>query len=305
MTEPIAYLNGQWLPQSQATLPLNDAGFVMGVTVADFVRTFKHRLGDWPAHLARFQENVKEACLWDWRHSDDALTKIAEEIVSRNAPLVEPQQELALIVFATPGKIGYYLGEPGGIDDAQPTLGMHTFPLPYDRYRDMIQYGARLRVSNLVEAPPLTWVSPKLKHRSRMHWWLAERDVWTLDLGASKALLLNEAGHVTETAFANLVIVKGNKLISPTRDTILPGISLQTVEELCPAAGLTFHERDLSLSDCMTADEVMLCGTAFCLASVSRIDDTTFPPSGPVMNRLLEAWNARVGVDIHGQILGD
>lgn len=304
MSEPIAYLNGRWLPQSQATLPLNDAGFVLGATVVDFVRTFNHVLGDWPRHLERFQDGVKEACFWNWNHSDRELTDLAEELVRQNAALIPQDQDLAMIVFATPGRLGYYLGDPEVVGEGAPTLGMHTFPLPMERYRGMIQYGARLRVSNLVEAPPLTWVPPGVKHRSRMHWWLAEQDAHTMDSGASRALLLNEAGHITETSFANVLLVKGKRIISPKHDTILPGISLQTVRELCPALGLTFDERDLTLKNCLTADEMLLCGTAFCLASVRQLNETTFPANGETMSRLIEAWSTRVGMDIHGQILG-
>lgn len=304
MSEPFAYLNGQWLPQAQATLPLHDAGFVMGATVVDLVRTFRHHLDSWPQHLARFQSNVKEVGLPNWQATDDDLTTTARELVRRNAALLKPGHDLALVVFATPGRIGYYLGEPTSFDET-PTLGMHTFPLPFERYRGMIQHGAWLRVSDLVEAPPLTSIPPQIKHRSRMHWWLADREVWNLDRGASKALLLNEAGHVTETSFANLLIVKGHNVISPKRDTILPGISLQTVEELCPKVGYTFHERDLTVKDCYTADEVLLCGTAFCLASVRQLNDATFPVDGDALSRLIQAWNARVGLDIHSQILGD
>ena len=61
MPEPVAYLNGQWLPQSQAMLPLNDAGFVMGVTVTDFVRTFHHKLDRLSEHLTRFRQNARDA----------------------------------------------------------------------------------------------------------------------------------------------------------------------------------------------------------------------------------------------------
>jgi branched-chain amino acid aminotransferase len=300
MSEPFAYLNGSYLPLSQAALPLHDAGFVMGATVVDFVRTFRHQLDSWPAHLARFQNSVKEAGFPNWKHTDQELTAIARELMRRNAPRLPAAHDFALILFATPGRLGYYVGEP---DDGQPTLGMHTFALPFERYRGMIQYGAWLRVPDLIEALPMTSVPVQIKHRSRMHWWLAEREVASLDRGASKPLLLNEAGHITETSFANIVIIKGNTMFSPTRDTILPGISLQTLKELCPEAGLTFRERDLSVKDCYTADEVLLCGTAFCLASVHRLNDTTFPVNGDVLTTLIQAWSARVGVDIHGQIL--
>jgi len=302
MAEPIAYLNGQWLPLSQAMLPLHDAGFVMGATVVEFVRTFRHQLDRWPEHLARFRESLQNARIDNLNDTDDHLTEIAHELTRRNALLLQAHEELALIFFATPGPIGYYLGSAG---PWAATLGMHTFPLPFERYRDLIRPGGWLRVPDRVTAMPPSCLPSEIKNRSRMHWWLADRDVATLDGGRSRAVLVNSSGHVTETSFANILVVRGGELLSPRRGTILPGLSLRMVEDLCPQVNLTFRERDLTVDDCTAADAMLLCGTAFCLARVDRFNDTTFPPNDDALNRLLPAWNARVGLDIHAQILGD
>jgi branched-subunit amino acid aminotransferase/4-amino-4-deoxychorismate lyase len=299
MPESVAYLNGRWLPQSRAGLSLHDAGFVMGVTVADFARTFHRRLADWDAHLSRFQASVAAVDLGPWEHSDATITPIAEELVRRNSATLGAGGELVLVLFATPGPIGHYLGESAS---GPPTFGMHTFPLPFERYRGMIERGVHLRVSEIEDVSPRT-IPPAIKHRSRLHWHLADRAAARIDGGTSRPLLLDAAGRVTETSFANLVVVRGGVVLSPRRETILPGIGLRIVEELCGKLGLPFEERDLYSDDCLAADEVLLCGTAFCLARVSRLDDAPMPPAGPIFQRLLEAWNARVGLDIHGQFL--
>jgi branched-chain amino acid aminotransferase len=298
MSEPIAYLNGAWLPQSRAGLPLHDAGFVMGVTVVDFIRTFRRRLDSWPRHLARFQRNVANVGIGPWTYSDDALTALAEEIITRNTALLAPHQELTLIVFATPGPLGAYIGQPEL--QGPPTLGLHTFPLAFDRYRETIRDGARLRSCRSIVAPISPWISPTIKHRSRLHWWLAEHET-----GDAKPLLLDANGHVTETSFANVVIVRDGDVVSPRRDAILPGVSLETVEELCGEIGVTFREADLTVADCLAADEVLLCGTAFCLARARELDDVPLPPIGTIYRKLSEAWSRRLGLDFAAQILGE
>src|SRR5207247_2129018 len=143
MDEPLAYLNGRFLPQAQAQLPLHDAGFVFGATVTDLCRTFRHRLFRWPEHLARFRRSCGYARV-PLELADDALTALAEELVSRNAHLLPPEQDLALVVFATPGPVGYYAGLPGAAGDGPPTLGLHTFPLPFARYARLFREGAHL-----------------------------------------------------------------------------------------------------------------------------------------------------------------
>jgi branched-subunit amino acid aminotransferase/4-amino-4-deoxychorismate lyase len=297
MPEPWAYRNGSFVPLAQAGLPLHDAGFVFGVTVTDLVRTFKQRLYRWPQHLARFRRGCETVHL-QLPFDDATLTEAAIELVARNAALM-PNRELCLVVFATPGPIGYYLGERGGLRGPI-TIGMHTFPLPFERYRSLVEEGATLRVP-AVRQLPMESVPPAVKTRSRLHWWLADHAVAEVEPSA-RALLLDEDDHVTETAIANFLIVRGGKVISPRREKVLPGISLEVVAELCDELRIDFLERDLTIADCVAADEAMICGTAFCLAGVRHLEERTYPFPGPTLGRLLERWNAAVGLDIHEQI---
>src|SRR3954466_6277835 len=129
MPEPLAYLNGKFVPQSQVRLSYADAGFVFGATATDLCRPFGHRLFRLADHLIRF----RQSCLYAHIPQplpDKELSLLAEQLVLGNATFLQREQDLALVFFATPGIIGYYAGLPGGTDGARPTLGMHTFPLP-------------------------------------------------------------------------------------------------------------------------------------------------------------------------------
>jgi branched-chain amino acid aminotransferase len=297
--EPLALLHGRLLSQREVCLPLHDAGLVWGATVTDLCRTFYGRLFRLSDHLIRFRESCRLARV-PLHADDEELTRVAEQIVSQNSGLIPSTADLALVMFATPGPIGYYLGEPGGPGDGPPTLGMHTFPLPFARLARLFREGARLVVPS-VRHLPATCVDPRIKQRSRLFWWLAEQEVHAVDPFAS-ALLRDERDHLTETAAANFLIVKDGDVVSPPRTSILNGISLQVVEELCQELGIPFVERPLTLADALTADEAMLAGTTFCLAGVSSLQGRAIPWPGPTWRRLLDAWSARVGLDIRGQV---
>jgi branched-chain amino acid aminotransferase len=300
MTEPLAYLNGRLLPQSQAHLTLHDAGFVLGATVTDLCRTYNHRLFRWPDHLRRFRASC-EAALVPQPPSDEELTRLAEQIVTHNARLLGPGQDLALVLFATPGPVGYYLGEPGGPGDGPPTLGIHTFPSPLARYAHLFTTGARLVIPTIRHVGAAC-VDPRIKHRSRLHWWLADRRARLQEPGAS-ALLLDTQGYVTETAAANFLLVRGGAVLCPRRSTILAGISLQVTQELCLDLGIAFQEENLTVAACLGADEALLTGTSFGLAGVSRINDHALAWPGAVYQRLLAAWCEAAGTDIASQFL--
>ena len=304
---PLAYLNGRFLPQSEAHLTLHDAGFVWGATVTDLCRTFAHRPFRLPDHLRRFRQSCELAYI-PLKTSDDDLVAIAERLIAHNAhpgalAPGSPGSDLAVVFFATPGPVGYYLGEPGGPGDGSPSLGVHTFRLPFGRYQRLIRDGAVL-VTPAVRRVPAECVDPRIKQRSRLPGWIADHEARCMEPGAS-ALLLDADGFVTETVVANFLIVRGGTVLSPPRDAILNGISLQVVEELCRDLAIPFEERRLTVDDCRNADEAMLAATSYCLAGVRRVAGADLSMRGPIRRRLLDEWSRRVGVDIERQILAN
>jgi branched-chain amino acid aminotransferase len=295
MNEPLAYLNGKLIPQSQATIALNDAGFVFGATVTDLCRTFRHRLYRWPEHWARFQQSCKSAYI-ELPIGADEMLGTADELVAHNATLLGANHDLALVLFATPGPLGHYFGQAS---NGPATLGMHTFPLPFARYQPWIENGVALATPN-VRAVPADCVPTHIKQRSRMHWWLAQHEV----PDGAQALLLDNFGNVTETASSNLLLVKDGALMSPPLDTILHGVSLGVIAELAGNLRVPLTYRPISLDDCYRADEILLTCTTYCIAGVRSINDRAIAWPGPILKRLVEVWSAEVGVDIHRQILG-
>jgi branched-chain amino acid aminotransferase len=291
MTLPLVYRNGQFthdLPVVSAT----DAGFVSGATVTDLVRTFNHKLYRFDDHLARFRQSCK-LCRIPLPTGDSELRAAAARLVAENIGT-----ELALVMLATPGPLGRFTGST---DNGQPTAMLHTFPLPFERYRRLFTDGAVLVVPP-TRSVPAECVDPRAKVRSRMHWWIAEQQARDVDPAAS-ALLVDAAGHVTETAAANFLIVKEGTVLTPPRGTVLNGVSLKVVEELCVELGIPFAERRLTLVECQAADEAMLTCTSFCVAGVRRLDGVDLPWPGPVWRRLLAAWSEKVGVDIEAQFV--
>jgi branched-subunit amino acid aminotransferase/4-amino-4-deoxychorismate lyase len=242
-----------------------------------------------------------EATGIDPDEGDKQITKLAEKLVEHNVGLVKPNQDLALVLFATPGPIGYYVGQPGAAGEAPATIGMHTFPLPVERYRPFHLQGIHLVVPDTRHVP-IECVDPHIKQRSRMHWWMAQKQAQAKEPG-SQALLLDLGGHVTETAVANFLIVRKGTVVSPPWKNILQGISLLVVRESCAELRIGFEEDNLGVNDCLKADEAFLTSTPYCLAPVSRLEGKPLPWPGPVFQRLLAAWSEKVHMDIRGQIM--
>jgi branched-chain amino acid aminotransferase len=296
----LAYFNGRFLPQEEAHISLHDAGFVFGATVTDLCRTFRHRLFRLEDHVARFRQSCLLAHV-PQPIPDEEVVRLAEELTARNTDSLTVDSDLTLVMFATPGPVSYYSGNERGPVDASPTFGMHMFPLPVRRYAPLFRNGVHLFIPTTRQTAAST-LDPRIKHRSRLHWWIATQEAQQTEPGAW-ALLLDTDGFITETAAANFLLVKDGTVFSPPRESILGGISLLTTEEICQELRIPFEERQLKLKDCLQADEALLAGTSFCLAGVSQLNGQRIPWPGRVFEKLLEAWNQRVGMDIRKQIL--
>ena len=302
MNEPLVYLNGRMKPASQASLAIYDAGIVLGATVTEMTRTFRGRLFRLEEHLARLYRSLKYVRI-EIGLSPAELTTISEELVAHNAALLPEGEELGLIHFVTPGEYRTYAGSAGGAPAAGPTVCIHTFPLPYELWAEKLQQGARVVTPSIRHVPPQCY-DPKIKYRSRMHYYLADQEARAADPGAS-ALLLDLDGNVTETSGANFLIVEQGAIVAPTLRNTLPGVSRRTVIELAGELGIPFVERDFQVYNVMTADEAFLTSTPFCVMPVSHINGARVGSDvpGPVVRRLQQAWSERVGLDIVEQIV--
>jgi branched-chain amino acid aminotransferase len=297
MEEPEAFLNGRWIPASAAAIPIGDAGFVLGATVAEQLRTFGGKLFRLEDHLARLQQSLAIVGV-DPGMTTGQLAAVARELAARNHRLLAAGDDLGLSILVTPGAYPAY--RPSG--PASPTVCLHTYPLPFGLWAQKYGRGEALVSSEVEQVSPRSW-PPGLKCRSRMHYYLADRRAAGRDPGA-RALLLDREGFVTEASTANILVFKSPQgLISPPSEKILRGISLAVLVELARQIGIATVYRDLTPQEVAAADEVLLTSTPVCLLPVTRFDGRPIGDGWPgeVFRRLLAAWSGLVGMDVAGQ----
>jgi len=170
-------------------------------------------------------------------------------------------------------------------------------------WRHLFAEGAHVVTPSIRHVPPQC-VDPKMKQRSRLHWWLADRQTQSVDPRAI-TLLLDLDGNVTECAGSNFVIIKDGAIISPPPRNILWGISLETVRELAPQLGLDFVTRDFQPYDVVNAEEAWLTTTPYCVAPCTKINHIPIGDGqpGPWWKKMIAAWSERAGLDIAAQVL--
>ena len=294
MPDPQAYLNGKFVPAAQAVVPAFDAGFVQGTTVAEQLRTFGGRLFRLEMHIERLFRSLAIVDV-DPGHSFEQLAEVAHELVAHNHPLLADGDDLGLAMFVTPGEYPAMIsGQPSGA-----TVCLHTFPLRFELWADKYQHGESLATTDVEQVPPGCW-PPELKCRSRLHYYLADREARRRYPG-SRALMLDHQGCVIEATSANVVLYRGDVgLLLPPAEKTLPGISLAVLLELAEELEVDYAQRDLKTADAAEAHEVLLTSTALCIVPVVAINGRPIGSGhpGPMFARFMSAWNELVGLDI-------
>jgi branched-chain amino acid aminotransferase len=137
-------------------------------------------------------------------------------------------------------------------------------PLVYDN-----EQGIRVITSGIQRNSP-RYLDSKIHHNNLLNNILAK--IQATVAGVDAGLMLDDRGFVAELNDTNLFMVQKGLLYTPHADACLPGITRGLVIELASELGIQVVERNLSLTEFYTADEVFCCGTMGELTPVVEID---------------------------------
>ncbi|MEZ6130017.1 MAG: aminotransferase class IV [Planctomycetaceae bacterium] len=291
----ISWWNGQTVTDAELSVNVFDLGFVLGVTVSEQLRTFGGRLFHPDEHLQRLKRSLQIIGV----HNVDLqnLREQAMHIASHNHALLSPGDDLGLTIIVTPGRHGV---SDGG--DCVPTVGIYTTPLPFHRWADLYESGETLVVSTIRQVPGNCWPE-ELKCRSRMHYYLADREARQKKSGA-RALLLDQDGFMAEASTAGVLLYRADEgIVAPRADKVLPSISVGVIRQLAAEQNIDFVHRDIRPDEVVSADEVFLTSTSPCILPVVSVDGNSIGDGTPgrVYRRILSAWSNYVQVDIARQ----
>jgi branched-chain amino acid aminotransferase len=296
-----AWLNGSVIPRESLHLPVGDTGFVLGATVTEQFRTFRGELFLPEPHRDRLAGSLAAVGI-DPGFPLDELLAAAAEIARHNHRHVADDAapiggDLGLVIFVTPGAQAAQHEGHGG----SPLVAIHSFPLAFALWVDAYSSGASLRSVSVRQVPAECW-PVHAKVRSRLHYFLADREAHAIEPGA-RAVVCHADGRVSETSTANIAIVREGTILTPPPADALAGVSLGFARRLAEAAGIPWAERSLAVADLVAADEILLASTPSCILPACRFDGVSVGGGtpGPFFQRLLAAWSREVGLDIAAQ----
>ena len=292
--EPICFLNGELVPESQAGIPIRDRGFIYGDAVFDAARTFGGVPFKLTEHVKRLYDSLRYVRI-DPGMDMDEMEMWSRRVVEHNHPLLPPGQDMWVMQRITRGVEGA---------ESAPTVLIETHAIPFASRAPLYRDGARVTTPSTPRVPP-RFMSPRAKTHNYLNLVLGDLEAQGTDPG-SWAVLLDEAGNLTEGRGSNIFLIKDGTVATPKGQYVLEGITRRTVLDLADGLGMQTAECDLDLYDAYTADEAFLTSTSLCICPVSAVNGTAIGdgrPPGPVTRRLMQAFTDLAGMDFEEQYL--
>lgn len=246
--ETITYLNGRFLPATEAMLPLSDLAIVRGYGVFDYCRTYQRRPFHIEHHVARLGRSAAQLHL-HLPHTPAEIIALVDELIERNPHL--PEMGLRFVVT---GGVAADLFTPTG----PPSLAIMPSPAPsYPPH--LFTDGARLITT------PLGREFPTIKSLNYIGAILAMRGA--AEQGAIEALYVDEQGRGLECTRCNFVGVQGGRLLTPLAG-VLDGITRAAVLALAQPE-LTVMDTAVPLAD---LDEAFITSSTKGVMPITHID---------------------------------
>ncbi len=258
MTE--IYLNGELVPEEEAKVSVFDHGFLYGDGVFEGIRAYDGYVFKLDQHLDRLYRSARAINLEIPLEVEEMEDAILETLQANEL------EEAYIRPVVTRGRGSL------GIDTASckdPTVLIITEEWESLYGPELYSEGLKM-LTTTIRNQPIEGLPPTVKHLNYLTNVLAlmQADTW----GADEALMLDTNGHVAEGSADNIFVLRKGEVYTPPTINNLPGITRGVILEILADMGFQVKEEHIGLAEVLTADEVLLCGTAAEVAPVVEID---------------------------------
>lgn len=273
----IVYLNGEYLPASEARVSVLDRGFLFGDGIYEVIPVYGGRLFRLEAHLLRLDQSLSGIRLANpltHRRWEEML----QELVTRNGG----------------GDMALYVQVTRGVAPREHAFPQHTAPTVFAMTQPLAPQtdAAQQAGVKAITVEDIRWKHCHIKAITLLPNVLLHQQA--ADSGAAEAILVRE-GEVTEGTATNVFIVTRGHVVTPAKgQLLLPGITRDLVVELCTNAGIPCSESKITLDALRQADEVWLTSSRKEIVPVTHVDGLpvgTGQP-GPVWRRAFDLYRA-------------
>ena len=244
MIDCINYINGTWKTGSNSTVPVYDAGFLLGDGLFETIRFDNRKLFFPEKHLKRLFSGLKIIRIKLEKSITEIIT-LLEKPIQRNTI-----QSGLLRLMVTRGEVEgppwKYEGSAGIYITIRPLSTEPKYPVKVVFYSE--------------EKYPIIRFTPAIKSLNYIGNMLAKKDAEKE--GAFEPVFYNTRGCITECAIRNIFFVQGNRLLTPGTDLgVLPGVMRDTIILIAKKLNLVIEETNIPIESINDMDEAFISST--------------------------------------------
>lgn len=274
----IAYVNGAYVPTSEAFVHINDRGYQFADGVYEGISVRCGEMIDLEPHLDRLWRSMNEL---DMAPPMDRapMRLVLREVIRRNRT-----SDGFLYLQVTRGVAAR--------DHAFPQMSIPSFVVTCRRLSfDAVRARAAKGISASTQ-PDIRWGRCDIKSTSLLPNVLARQAA--REAGGFEAVLVDRDGFVTEGSSTNIWIVTTAGILKTrtTEDNILAGITRARVKTIAEELQIPVEEGRFTVDDAKDAQEMFLTSSTNCAMPIVELDGKKIGDGtpGPVAKRLIEAY---------------
>ena len=254
------YINGEFFHRSEASVSVLDSGFLLGDGVWEGIRLHEGKLLHFDAHMDRLF-NGAELISLAINLNRNQLQQAIQKTLDKNQ--MESDIHIRLIISRGLKKTPY--------QHPKVTLGDPTIVI-IPEYKVANQDVARkgIKLASVETIRDYRVQNPNINSLSKHNCIAA--CIEAEKKGADEGLMFDPNGYVTTCNSTNFFIIRSGEVWTSTGEYCLKGITRSTVISICKQNQIPIHEKNFSIDDVYTADEVFVTGTFAGITPVVEID---------------------------------
>lgn len=276
------YVNGAYVPEAEAVIPVMDRGFLFGDAIYEVTAMIGGRMIDNDLHLARFERSLNE---------------LGVPMPLPVAGIIEVQRELVARNGLTDGTIYLQVSRGTAERNFLPPEGLKPNFIAFTQAKKLLDTPAQRNGIKVALMHDPRWDRRDIKTVMLLGQVLAKQaahaqgfdDVW-----------LFEDGCITEGASSTAFIVtpRGTLVTRPNSHTSLPGCTRRAVLRLIAARGMAFEERPFTVAEAQGAAEAFLTSASNLVLPVVQIGETRIGAGspGPITRHLQQLYLEAAGI---------
>jgi branched-chain amino acid aminotransferase len=248
--ESTIYLDGEFVPESEAKISVFDHGLLYGDGVFEGIRFYNGRVFRLEEHLDRLWDSAKSIMI-DIPMTRREMTEALLETIRQNGLR---DGYIRQIVTRGVGNLGL-----NPVQCKRPSVIIIAATIAL--YPDAAYQNGLTVVTCATRRMGAATLNPAVKSLNYLNNVMARIEANLA--GADEALMLNDAGNVAECTADNVFIIKHGQIFTPPISAgALRGITRAVVFDIAAELGIRISETDITRHDVFIADEAFLTGTA-------------------------------------------